>query len=166
MSRATADARRVVFDVRITVHGCSNVPHQPNARVYCKWKLLGAPTGAPSTVGVIPPADVTRSNLVLWDASLELSGVVMRLSKATQTVKPCVLRLSVRQESRSAMTTAFVRLGVVHVDLGEFAGHPATERTFLLERSRLNSTLSVRRSAVDLQLREREREGVNVCEAG
>ncbi|KAJ0410427.1 hypothetical protein P43SY_002759 [Pythium insidiosum] len=145
MSRASAslpvaDARRVVFDVRVVVHGCSNVPHQPNARVFCKWKLLAPHGGA--TAGVIPPADVTRSNLVLWDAVLDLSGLTMKLNKATQTVRPCVLRLSVRQESRASMK-GYVRLGVVHVDVGEFAGQPVGERTFLLEKSRLNSTLSV-----------------------
>ncbi|DAZ93674.1 TPA: hypothetical protein N0F65_008182 [Lagenidium giganteum] len=135
---STSPAVQVAFDVAVQLHGCSNIPH-PRTRVYCKWKLQSV---GGRVFGLTDSCEVTSANQVVWDHTFDLRECVMKMVPQSKIVKPCVLRLSVRQENRG-VTQAYKRLGVVNIDLAEFAGCGDTPRTYLLEESRLNSTLSV-----------------------
>jgi len=71
-----------------------------------------------------------------------MSECAMKLEKGTKSLTSCILRLSVRQVDVQNVS-GFLRLGVVNIDLAEYAGSNETKRTYLLEHSRFNSTVNV-----------------------
>lgn len=118
---------RVAFHFRAVVHSCSNVPHDPHTRVFFKWKLVnGTSTSLASCSGVSVAREVSSSNVVAWDdddSELKLSECELKLTPDTTVLQSRVLRLSIRQETRSRGGGAgYVRLGLVHIELAEYAG--------------------------------------------
>jgi hypothetical protein len=109
-------SHQVVFDIQLVIHACSNIPH-PDAQVYCKWKLASATfvhSGTTETCGVL------SANRIVWDAPVTVANCILKLEPKTKTLKPCNLRISVRQLSNTA--GGYNRLGVVTVDLAEYLG--------------------------------------------
>ncbi|KAG3099348.1 hypothetical protein PC122_g3589 [Phytophthora cactorum] len=82
------------------------------------------------------------STLVVWDAPLTITNCILKLEPRTKTLKRCNLRISIRQLAH-ASAGGYTRLGVITVDLAEYLGGNKITRSFLLEDSRLNSTLNI-----------------------
>jgi hypothetical protein len=141
----------VVFNLTVRVHGCNHIP-TPTARVFCKWKLLSpisSSFASPSKrkkkhafAGKTHVQEVSSSHQVTWDHLVTLPECIMRLEPKTKMLKSCILRLSIRQVNRQSHV-GYTRLGIVTIDIAEYAGSNEILKTFLLEESHFNSTINV-----------------------
>ncbi|KAG2838435.1 hypothetical protein PC112_g4479 [Phytophthora cactorum] len=95
-----------------------------------------------STLGITETCGVLTANRVVWDAPLTITNCILKLEPRTKTLKRCNLRISIRQLAH-ASAGGYTRLGVITVDLAEYLGGNKITRSFLLEDSRLNSTLNI-----------------------
>ena len=128
--------KKLVFQTCITVHECTNIP-QSLGRVYCKWK-----TQSQSKLAGVTPAVKVVGTTAKWDFTFTMHACELGASSKTNVVSDYFVRLSIRQESTTNVK-GFVRLGVVNINLAEYAGKHAITRRYLLSESSFNSTVHV-----------------------
>ncbi|CAK4613956.1 hypothetical protein LEN26_015274 [Aphanomyces euteiches] len=122
----------VVFDVHVTVHACSNIPHS-HGRVFGVWKFTGRR-------GLSSMERVGKDHNVVWAPPWCISLPSIEFPLTNQVMASQSVRFSIRQEKNNS-TNGYTRLGVVVVDLAEYVGGEETSRRFLLDKSRVNCTL-------------------------
>ncbi|KAI9209743.1 N-terminal C2 in EEIG1 and EHBP1 proteins-domain-containing protein [Polychytrium aggregatum] len=129
---------RVSFLVTVVLEDLTNLPYV-SGLYFAKWKLKGTRT----VKGRTQKATV-RENTVVWNASFQLEATIYVGKDGV--LQPCDLILSINQEVNGDKSE---EIGVVYVNLAEYAGAAVTTRKYLLQESRVNSIAKI---SVSMQL--------------
>ncbi|CAO3703994.1 unnamed protein product [Rhizopus stolonifer] len=111
--------RKLDFSTNITIHDLANVP-LVSGLYYIKWKLKNATHASGSTM-----SSPIRDHDIFWDNILG----------------PCEFKLQVFQEIGG--TKDIVLIGSLKVNLSEYANNGLTNRRFLLDDCKFNSTVKL-----------------------
>ncbi|RKP38220.1 N-terminal C2 in EEIG1 and EHBP1 proteins-domain-containing protein [Dimargaris cristalligena] len=124
--------RLVNFDVNITLHELINVP-LVSGTFFVKWRLKNGT----STTGYTHRAPIS-GHRVEWNqtASKKMDLVIGK----DGMLSPCELHLCIRQEMNQENPR---NLGVLSINLAEYAKEGQTTRRYLLQESKSNSTIKV-----------------------
>ncbi|CAG8587059.1 12488_t:CDS:2 [Acaulospora morrowiae] len=125
--------RKVEFEVEIIIHELTDVP-LVTGLYYVKWKLRNSERPQGMTERVI-----IKDHRVFWN---------YRLHNTTQLVigkdgflMPCELRLTIKQELSGGREIN--NIGKLSLNISEYVGLNATNRKYLLQDSKINSTLKL-----------------------
>ncbi|KAJ1927439.1 hypothetical protein IWQ60_002946 [Tieghemiomyces parasiticus] len=124
--------RLVAFEVRITLHELINVP-LVSGNFFVKWRTKSG-TAASGCTERAPIAD----HRVEWNASA-LKRLDLVIGK-DGVLAPCELQLCVKQEMNQETPR---NLGVLTVNLAEYAREGRVTRRYLLQESKSNSTIKL-----------------------
>ncbi|KAJ2498486.1 hypothetical protein GGH96_004270 [Coemansia sp. RSA 1972] len=122
-------ARIASFDVVLRLEDLNNVPPL-NGLFYAKWKCQ-THNGTSSRVPVV-------NCEVLWSHAVRVS-VDIPIGKDGM-LAPCELRIAIRQEVYSHMR---MKVGVLAVNLSEYARLSGSSRRYFLQECKLNCTLKL-----------------------
>jgi len=131
--------RRLTFEVGLVVHELSHIPFAAGD-VFVKWKLPGS-MGRSGSSGLTEAVRIRDDHTARWGKRFPAFNVTLSVDDATNMLDPLILRLSVRVNTTASMK--HTRLGVVLLDLAEYAGTAKTCRKCLLQESDVNSSLRV-----------------------
>ncbi|RIB15778.1 N-terminal C2 in EEIG1 and EHBP1 proteins-domain-containing protein [Gigaspora rosea] len=126
-------SRKVDFDIEIIIHELANIPSIAGL-YYVKWKLQNGNKRR----------DVTRrveikNHSVIWDYKL-LNSTKLIIGKDGYLM-PCELRLSVKQELNGGKEINSI--GKLSLNISEYVGLSTVTRRYLLQDSKINSTLKL-----------------------
>lgn len=129
--------RRLTFEVKLVIHELSHIPLSAGD-VFVKWKLPGVRGGA---YGFTEPVPIGADHRAVWGTKFPPFNVTLSVDDDTNLLDSLVLRLSVRMNTTAS--AAHTRLGIVELDLAEYAGTAKTSRKCLLDKSDINSSLRI-----------------------
>jgi hypothetical protein len=124
---------RLRFRVHVTIHSLEHIPYA-RGFIMIKWKTKGH-----KHEGITATREVTAYTCHFnedFEYEQQLS-----VNKKTNIVQSEILRLSVRQDLTGR--DDFERMGIVEIDLAQFAGTREITTIFLLKESKVNSSLRV-----------------------
>ena len=123
------------YQVQLQIHDLNDVPLN-TGKLYVKWKWH---ENGRSESGFTAHREVA-DNEVIWEQAYEYR-VDIYVSRKTKLAEDHILRLSVRQETKSGKSHS--RIGVVLINHTEFLSTNQSTRRHLLKESRVNSSLKV-----------------------
>ncbi|KAJ3415010.1 hypothetical protein HDV05_005655 [Chytridiales sp. JEL 0842] len=126
------DVERVTFAVQCQLVDLVNLPYV-SGYYYTKWKVRGT-----SFRGVTARSTVI-DHTVSWNASFEFDTTIS-IGK-DNVLLPAELILYVKQEVNGGRSSEDI--GMVTINLAEFAGSRSTSKRFLLQQARVNSIVKV-----------------------
>lgn len=134
--------------MQATVHDAVNLPLGVSQTAFVKWKQgfsrdqkgKFSPHPPQTTVQGVTPSNGPDNDMVRWNHTFRFQAC-MEVDKETRRLLPLYLRLSLREVALRAVGRG-LKLGVVEIDLSEFARTAANTRRFLLE-SQLNAAVTV-----------------------
>ncbi|KAL2917499.1 hypothetical protein HK105_202780 [Polyrhizophydium stewartii] len=127
-------ARKPRFHVRCTLHELSNLPYV-SGTAHARWRLLARLPERGQT-----PRVTVKDHQVVWNTDIDFE-VTSIIGKDDGVLQPTELRISIKQETNGAR--AIEKLGVVIVDLAEFASQGRVTKRVLLQETKLNSVLKI-----------------------
>ncbi|KAI8917583.1 EEIG1/EHBP1 N-terminal domain-containing protein, partial [Powellomyces hirtus] len=126
-------SRKVKFEASCFVHDLSNLPYV-SGLYFVKWKLKNGGSFEGSTAKA-----VVKDHTVTWDISFRFEPQMV-IGK-DGVLQPCELVLFVKQTVNAGKSTEDV--GMITINLAEYANSKSTCRRYLLQESRVNSILKV-----------------------
>ena len=129
-----AKHRRVQFETQVNIESLTDVP-LVHGLLYCKYRLrnaLNEQKGATAAVNV-------KDHAVHWNSVFTLK-ITMVLDK-DNSLMPCMLHLNVKKDMVGGKKSESI--GCVDVDLAEYAQSKFSTRQYLLQQSKMNSTLKI-----------------------
>ncbi|KAI8999794.1 EEIG1/EHBP1 N-terminal domain-containing protein, partial [Gaertneriomyces semiglobifer] len=122
-------SRKVKFEATCVFEDLTNLPYV-SGLYFIKWKIKNGSSGtsAKSTV---------KDHVVTWQSQFR-TDVTMVIGK-DGVLQPCELVILVKQVVNAGKSSEDV--GMVSINLAEFAASPSSSRRYLLQESRVNSIL-------------------------
>ncbi|KAK9454348.1 N-terminal C2 in EEIG1 and EHBP1 proteins-domain-containing protein [Dipodascopsis uninucleata] len=134
MNVLISKSRRPKFSLALTIHDLSNIPLLSGC-VYVKWHIKDSTSG--DSRGRTEKVSI-KDHKAVWNYVREIEAVRMVIRKDG--------RLSNRYivfEVVSEMAGEKIDLGNIHVNMAEFAKEKSDGRRYLLQNSKVNSTLKI-----------------------
>ncbi|KND04707.1 uncharacterized protein SPPG_00416 [Spizellomyces punctatus DAOM BR117] len=126
-------SRKVKFEATCHVHDLTNLPYV-SGLYFVKWKLKNGGSYEGLTHKV-----VVKEHVASWDCTFRLEPTMI-IGK-DGVLLPCELILYIRQSVNAGKSTEDI--GMVSINLAEYAASRSTSRRYLLQESRVNSIIKV-----------------------
>ncbi|KAJ3056222.1 hypothetical protein HK097_007705 [Rhizophlyctis rosea] len=136
-------SRKVRFHVQCILHDLTNLPYV-SGLYFARWKLRSGGSAAGATQRA-----TVKDHIVNWDSAFTLEANMV-IGK-DGVLLPCELLLHIKQVVNGGRSTEDV--GMVTVNLAEFAGDRSTTRRYLLQEAGVNSIVKL---TIDMQLTKGE----------
>jgi len=128
-------SRKVIFKAIFTIHDLVNIPHL-TGQYYTKWKLKsgGSFHGKTEKIPI-------NEHAVSWEKEFIIDNLTMVIGKDGELM-PCILSFTIRKQEVS-IGKQQESIGTVDINLAEFAGSRINTRRYLLQESKINSTIKI-----------------------
>ncbi|KAK7207680.1 N-terminal C2 in EEIG1 and EHBP1 proteins-domain-containing protein [Myxozyma melibiosi] len=131
MNRLRPRARRPKFWLKLTIHDLSNIP-LASGTVYVRWNIKSSDTRGRT------PRSPIKEHKAAWNYAHEVEKVRMTIDRDGMLEERYIMFEVVNEH-----VTEKVVLGNLRLNLAEYAKEEATARRYLLQDSKVNSTLKI-----------------------